>query len=133
MPGPAASAARWSCAPGLLRYRANLGANWSNPHYSLGLDGQYFHSRLLPESEQASQGDDRVRPYWQCDAYVQCDLARWLPWATGPRHGLRGQLRVNNVFNAGYPRYVNDSTGAGVQPYGDWRGRTYSVSLTVAF
>lgn len=118
--------------PGLLRYRANLGANWSNQHYSLGLDGQYFHSRLLPLVEQAAQGDSEIRPYTQFDAYVQSDLTRWLPWK-GKRYGLRGQLRVNNVLGTGYPRYVNEGTGAGVQPYGDWRGRTYSLSLTAAF
>lgn len=118
--------------PGLLRYRANLGVNWSNPRYSLGLDGQYFHSRLLPAQERAAQGGREVRPYWQTDAYVQSDLARWLPWRN-PRHGLRAQLRVNNIFNASYPPYVNEATGAGVQAYGDWRNRTYSLSLTATF
>jgi outer membrane receptor protein involved in Fe transport len=115
--------------PGLLRYRANIGVNWSNPHWSVGVDEQYFHSRLLPVAEQSAQGDREVRPYWQSDAYVQCDLSRWLPWRN-PRYGLRAQLRVNNIFNTAYPHYVNEATGAGVQPYGDWRGRTYSLSLT---
>lgn len=118
--------------PGLLRYRANLGANWSNRNYGFGLDGQYFHSRLLPQVERASQGDRQVQPYWQFDAYLQRDLTRWLPWKN-PRYGLRGQVRVNNVLDSAYPRYVNEGSGAGVQPYGDWRGRTYSLSLTAAF
>jgi hypothetical protein len=32
-----------------------------------------------------------------------------------------------------HPKYVNEGAGAGVQPYGDWRGRTYSLSLTATF
>jgi iron complex outermembrane receptor protein len=40
---------------------------------------------------------------------------------------------VNNVFASDFPRYANESSGAGVQPYGDWRGRTYTLALTSAF
>lgn len=39
-------------APGLLRYRADFNASWSNRRFGLGLDGQYFHSRILPLIEQ---------------------------------------------------------------------------------
>jgi iron complex outermembrane receptor protein len=55
-----------------------------------------------------------------------------LPWKSS-RFGLRGQLRVNNVLGADFPKYANDSSGAGVQAYGDWRGRTFSLSLTATF
>ena len=47
-------------------------------------------------------------------------------------HDVTG-YRVNNVFATPYPRYENHSSGAGVQPYGDWRGRVYSLSLTTTF
>ena len=63
---------------------------------------------------------------------MQRDLTRWLPWKSS-RFGLRGQLRVNNILAAEFPRYANDPAGAGVQPYGDWRGRVYSLSLTATF
>jgi len=63
---------------------------------------------------------------------VHRDLTRWLPWKN-PRYGLRAQLRVNNIFGSAFPRYVNGGAGAGVQPYGDWRGRTYSLSVTASF
>ncbi|HTZ20902.1 MAG TPA: TonB-dependent receptor plug domain-containing protein [Opitutaceae bacterium] len=116
----------------LLKYRANLGAGWSNRSWGLGVDGHYFHSRILPADEWAGQGHDRIRPFWQCDAYVQSDLGRWLPWPS-THYGLRAQLRINNVLDAPFPKYVNDPSGAGVQPYGDWRGRTYSLSLTATF
>ena len=43
------------------------------------------------------------------------------------------QLRVNNILGTEFPKYVNDASGAGVQAYGDWRGRTYSLSLTTVF
>ena len=119
-------------APGLLRHRLNFGAGWSDRRLGFGLDGHYFGRRILPEAEQAGQGSDRIESSWQFDAYLQSDLHRWLPRKSN-RYGLRGQLRVNNVFNAAFPRYVNDPSGAGVQPYGDWRGRTYSLSLTVTF
>ena len=118
--------------PGLLRYRSNFGAIWSGPRLGLGLDGHYFHSRTLPLAERAVQGGDQIEPYWQFDAFVQGDLKRWLPWKGG-HYGLRGQFRVNNLFGAGFPRYELDPSGAGVQPYGDWRGRTYSISVTATY
>ena len=117
---------------GLLRHRLNFGAGWANRDYGFGVDGQYFCPRILPAKEWAAQGDDRVASYLRFDTYVQSDLGRWLPWKES-RFGLRGQLRVNNVLGAGFPRYVNGGSGAGVQPYGDWRGRTYSLSLTATF
>jgi outer membrane receptor protein involved in Fe transport len=117
---------------GLLRYRANFGANWSNQDYGFGLDGHYFGTRVLPAIEWPSQGSREIDRCWQFDAYLQSDLGRWLPWKSS-RFGLRGQLRINNLFGPDLPKYANDSSGAGVQPYGDWRGRTYSLSLTATF
>lgn len=119
-------------APGLLRWRANFGAGWSNRTYGFGLDGQYFHSRLLPVLERILQGDKQIRPYWQFDVYAQADLVRLLR-LKAKRYGLRGQARVNNLSGFDYPKYNSDDAGAGVQPYGDWRGRTYSLSLTATF
>ncbi len=117
-------------ANGLLKARAKFGAGWSNANHGFGLDGHYFHSRILPEVERPGQGSDRIRPYWQCDAYVQSELGRWLPWV---RPGLRMQIRVNNVFSSPFPRYAHAAAGSGVQVYGDWRGRVYSLSLTSTF
>jgi len=117
-------------AANLLRYRAKFGAGWSGRLWGFGVDGHYFHSRLLPRTQWDEQGSDRIRPYWQGDVFLQgslSGLARWLP------RGLRAQVRVNNVFGARYPAYVFDSSGAGVQTYGDWRRRAYSLSLTTAF
>ena len=126
-----------STASNLLKYRATLGAEWSNGVGGFGLEEHYYAARILPLLEQASQGSDHINPYWQCDAFVQSDLTRWLPGhaarQTGrSRYGLHGQLRINNLFAAGFPRYSYDST-TGVQPYGDWRGRTYSLSVTATF
>ncbi|MDP2137983.1 MAG: TonB-dependent receptor plug domain-containing protein [Candidatus Didemnitutus sp.] len=117
-------------ANGLLRYRALFGATWANRNWGTGVDGHYFHSRILPRSEQASQGSSQIKAYWQLDAHVHADLSRWLP-GQNQRYGLRAQLRVNNVFDFDYPRNTSDPSG--VQPYGDWRGRTYSFSLTASF
>jgi iron complex outermembrane recepter protein len=114
----------------LLRYRANFGASWSNQNYGMGIDGHYFHSRVLPQLEWENVGRDRIAPYWQYDVFVQGNvgrLAKWLP------QGLRAQVRVNNVLSTPYPSYPNAGTGAGVQSYGDWRGRVYSLSLTTTF
>lgn len=119
-------------ASGLLKYRARFGAGWSNPEFGFGMDGHYHHSRILPVPEWPGQGSDRIRPSWQFDAYVQSEIGRWLPGAPA-RRGLRLQVRVNNVFGFGFPKYVNHPSGAGVQPYGDWRGRVYSLSLTATF
>lgn len=118
-------------ATGLLKYRGKFGGSWSNRDVGCGFDGHYFHSRILHPAEWSVQGSDRIRPYWQFDAFVQADLARWLPWT--PDGGLRAQLRVNNLFGFDFPKYVNDAAGAGVQAYGDWRGRVYSLSLTTTF
>ncbi len=116
----------------LLRYRTNFGVGWSTRDVGFGLDGRFFSSRVLPVNEWPAQGRDRIRPAWQFDTYVESDLGRWLPWDHA-RHSLRAQLRVNNVFGDRFPKYVNEPSGAGVQPYGDWRGRTYSLSLTTNF
>ena len=42
-------------------------------------------------------------------------------------------MRVNNLSGFNHPKYVNDGAGAGLQPYGDRRGRTYLLSLTATF
>jgi iron complex outermembrane receptor protein len=118
--------------PGLLRQRMNFGVGWSNRAFGLGVDGHYFYSRILPEDEWASQGSDHVDPYWQFDGYLQGDLGRWLPWRSS-HYSIRGQLRVDNLFGSSPPRYAEDPSGAGVQSYGDWRGRVYSLSATVTF
>lgn len=120
-------------APTLLRYRANFTAGWSNAAHGFGLDGQYFHSRMLPLPERQPQGSDKIKPYWQLDAFLQADLGRWIGWTEDSRQTLRGQLRVNNLFGFDPPKYANEGTGAGVQSYGDWRGRVYSISITASF
>jgi len=91
-----------------------------------------FHSRVLPAYEWAAQGARAIPAQWQFDAYVQTDLARWLPW-NNDRYGLHAQLRVNNFLDAKPARYAADVSGVGVQPYGDWRGPVYSLSLTATF
>lgn len=116
--------------PGLLRHRVNFGSGWSSRHYGFGLDGHYFHSRVLPVYEWPAQGARELPAQWQFDVYVQSDLARWLPWKND-RFGLRAQFRVNNFLGAAPSRYAPALTG--VQPYGDWRGPVYSLSLTATY
>ena len=117
---------------GFLRYRANFGADWSKNDFGFGMEGHYYGARVLPVAEWASQGSDQIDRCWQFDAFLQSDLTRWVPWKSS-RFGLRGQVRINDLFGAHLPKYTNDPSGAGVQPYGDWRGRTYSLSLTATF
>jgi hypothetical protein len=119
-------------ARGVLRYRANFGVSWSNPRYDFGVDGHYFHSRVLPVAEAEPQGSDHLSSFLQFDAYLQTDLTRFLPWKHS-RVGLRGTLRVDNVFDREYPVYARDPYNTGVESFGDWRGRIYSVSLTATF
>ena len=114
----------------LLKHRAKFGASWSNRTFALGIDGHYFHSRVLPRTERENQGRDRISPFWQFDAFVQGNIGRKVAWLPD---GLRAQVRVNNVLATPYPRYASAGSGAGVQAYGDWRGRTYSLSLTTTF
>lgn len=119
-------------ARNLLRFRANFGAGWFNPDWGFGVDAHYFHSRVLPRAEWDAQGGDRVQPYWSVDSYLQCNLGRLL-FGPKAKHDLRLQLRVNNVTGFDFPKYANDASGSGVQAYTDWRGRTYSLSLTSTF
>lgn len=119
-------------APSILRSRAFLSLGWFNEKLSFGADTHFFDSRQLPLNEQRSQGDDHVASYWQCGAYLQRNLSGLLP-AHRKRLSLQLQLRVDNLLEAQPPRYANDSSGAGVQGYGDWRGRTYSLSTTLSF
>lgn len=116
----------------ILRYRSNFGLSWSRKSYGFGADGHYFHARKLAREEWAAQGRDHIRPFWQFDAFIHADLLQLLPRKPS-RFGLRAQLRVNNLFGTPYPKYVNDAYNAGVQPYGDWRGRVYSVSISALF
>ena len=115
----------------LLRYRANFGVAWYKRAYGFGLDGHYYSSRTLTSLEAQLQGSDEVKAYWQFDAYVQADLTHWL-WRDS-RFGLTAQVRINNLFDNPFPRYDAESSGSGVQPYGDWRGRVYSASCTLSF
>ena len=117
---------------GLLRHRLSFGSAWSNKDFGFGVDGHYLSSRVLPAIEWPAQGSDHIKPYWQFDAYAQTDLTRWLP-RRSDKFRLNAQLRVNNLSGFDFPKYINDPSGAGVQPYGDWRGRTYSCSLTASF
>ncbi len=119
-------------APGLLRHRLTFGAAWSKPAWGFGVDGHYLGARTLPASVHAAQGSDHIRPYWQFDAFTQVDLTRWLP-PLSDRFRLHAQVRVNNLSGFDFPKYVNDISGAGVQAYGDWRGRTFSLSVTASF
>jgi hypothetical protein len=121
-----------SATAGLLRYRANFGVGWSSRDLGFGLDGRYFSPRVLPVEQWAAQGHDRIRPAWQFDGYLESDIGRWLPWDQS-HFGLRAQLRVNNLFGERFPKFLAEPSGAGVQPYGDWRGRTYSLSVTASF
>jgi hypothetical protein len=116
--------------PNILRFRSNFGASWSTPKLSLGWDGRYYHSRVLPLAEQAAQGARQIEPYWEFDGYVQSDLTRFLR-GRSPHFGLRGQLRVDNLFGSRFPNYASGPSG--VEPYGDWRGRTYSLSVTATY
>ena len=121
-----------STAPDLLRHRLTFGAAWTGPVWGFGVDGHYLGERKLPLIEQAAQGGSRIKPYWQLDAFAQTDLTRWLP-GDPTRYRLHAQLRVNNLSGFDYPKYAADPTGAGIQAYGDWRGRTYSLSVTASF
>jgi hypothetical protein len=118
----------------LLRHRVMFAAGWSNPRYGFGLETHYFGSRIVPEVERPVQGSAQIKPYWQMDAYVQSDVTQWLPKKhRSDRLRLSVQLRVNNLTNYEFPKYVNASSGTGRQAYGDWRGRVYSLSLTAGF
>jgi len=116
----------------LMRNRVNFGGEWTGHRNAFGIDAQYFGQRELPTFQWADQGSDHIDPYCQVDAFAKTDLTRWLPWDQ-TRYGLSLQLRVNNVLSAGFPKYIDDPSGAGLDAYGDWRGRTYTLSVTATF
>lgn len=115
-----------------LRDRVTFGAGWRNSLTGFGVDTHFLGSRQLPPPEQVAQGSAQIDSYCQIDAYARTDITRWLPSASD-RFRLTAQVRVNNLSNFAFPKYVASTTGAGVQPYGDWRGRVLSVSLTAEF
>jgi len=116
----------------LLKHRVTMSAGWANPKFGFGFDAHYLGSRILPQTQWTAQGSDRIKSYWQLDGYVQGDLTRFLPGKPA-RFKLSAQLRVNNLSNFAFPKYTLDGSGAGVQPYGDWRGRTFSLSLNAEY
>lgn len=123
--------------PQLLPWRGNFGASWSTHDYGFGFDGHYYDARMLPAGDWPIQGSRQIDAHWQYDVHLRRDLGRWLlgRWLLGrnSRYGLSAQLRINNIFDTAFPRYATSSSGSGVQAYGDWRGRTYSFSLTATF
>ncbi len=88
---------------GLMRYRSNFGASWTRRNYDFGVDGHYYYFRILPKVEWSAQGSDRIRDYWQFDAFAQASLSRWLP-RIKHHNDLVVQLRVNNVLDKPCPR-----------------------------
>ena len=70
---------------------------------------------------------------WQFDAYLQSDLEPMAAVEELPLRPARAGAREQRLSAPISPNYANDPSGAGVQPYGDWRGRTYSLSLTATF
>lgn len=116
---------------GYLKYRGSVGAGWTGRTWGFGADGRYYHALVLPRFLWTAQRSDRVDKYWEFDLHAHTDLTQWIPWKND-RYRLRGQLRLNNVFGADFPFNANNTT-YGVQPYGDWRGRMYSVSITANF
>lgn len=117
---------------GLLPFRASWNAAWTGSKHGFGLEGHYYHSRKIPVAERPAQGSSSIDSFWQLDLFAQTDLAQWWP-VLSRLHQLTAQVRINNVLNQPFPRYVNAPSGAGVQAYGDWRGPTYSLSLTMSF
>lgn len=78
------------------------------------------------------RGGSSIDPFWQLDLYAQTDLSRWVP-GLDRLHQVTARIRVHNVLDRSFPHYDNAPSGAGVQAYADWRGRTCSVSVPVAF
>lgn len=117
---------------GLLPFRASWNTAWTGRRYGFGLEGHYYHSRKIPTAERAAQGGSSIAAFSQLDVFAQCDLTAIWP-VLARLHGVTAQMRVNNVMDQDFPRYVTDPSGAGVQAYGDWRRRTYSLSVTIAF
>lgn len=118
--------------PKILRHRARLGATWNGPLWGCGFEGQYFHARTLPTQEWVAGKARHISAYRQWDVFVQCELGKIL-MPREKRRSLSLQLRVNNVLGTNPPSYANDSSGTGVQCYGDWRGRVYSLAINAAF
>jgi hypothetical protein len=116
----------------LMRDRVNFGSEWTGKVNSFGLDAEYFGKRELPSFQWTQQQSRHIAPYFQIDAFAKTDLTRFLPWEQS-RYKLSLQLRVNNVFSASFPKYIDDPSGSGLGAYGDWRGRVYSISLTATF
>jgi outer membrane receptor protein involved in Fe transport len=115
-----------------VRDRVTFSAGWNQPRVGFGVDTHYLGSRRLPPVDATVQGGNRIDAYWQIDAYARTDLSRWLP-RQPDRVRLTAQLRINNLSDFSFPKYLANTNGAGVQPYGDWRGRTISVSLTAEY
>ncbi|MGH7996587.1 MAG: hypothetical protein ACREFX_09570 [Opitutaceae bacterium] len=116
----------------LVPNRINFGASWTKARWGFGWDGRYFSPRVLPAELWADQGSDRIGSYCPIGAYAKGDASRLVPWKA-KRFRLTAQLRVDNLFSAGLPRFPDNPNGTGVEPYGDWRGQAYSLSVTASY
>jgi hypothetical protein len=89
------------------------------------------HSRDLPRKEWSRQAAIASGVHADSMSFIQGDIGHWLSWLP---HGMRAQVRVNNLFAMPYHALREPFVvGAGIQPYGDWRGRVYSLSLMTTF
>jgi hypothetical protein len=116
----------------LVKNRVNFGADWSNTHYGFGFDGQYFSPRVLPNLLWPDQGSDHIDSYLPYGAYLKGDVLH-LFGLKKSRQRLTAQVRVDNLFSASLPKFPDNPSGSGVEPYGDWRGRVYSLSVTAGY
>ncbi|HEY3757385.1 MAG TPA: TonB-dependent receptor plug domain-containing protein [Opitutaceae bacterium] len=116
----------------LVRHRINAGASWSNRHFGFGLEERYFAPRVIPLPQQLEQGSNHIGSFRPFDVYVKGNLHLWdRRDRRAPQ--LSAELRVNNVLNDPLPKFPTDPSSTGVEAYGDWRGQSYSFSVTVSY
>jgi len=121
---------------GPLRWRGNVGIDWSHGGWRAGWNMQYYSSysvlygdpaqALIGTSQRTRQGTDRIPSQAYHDVFVAYDFP-----AAHPLAGTRMSLGVQNLLDHRPPVLANPLLG--YSRYGDPRLRRFTLSIAKSF
>jgi hypothetical protein len=123
---------------GPLRWRGNLGVDWTHDDLILGLNGQYYGSNYNIYAATASPGGvaafDTPGVHIPAQVYVDASLTYRFrpPAAFSPVRDLELRAGIEDLLDRSVPLVTGAGT-LGFSYYGDPRGRRFEASLTAHF
>lgn len=125
-----------------LKWRGNLGLDWSRGPWSAGWNAQFYDSQLIYTASATpaaiasavrTQGADHWGSQFYHDAQVSYQLGRGQEGWLRPFSGLKVSVGLQNVFDREPPLQAGTGTRTGFQNIEDPRLRRYSLTLQKRF